>query len=252
LLGNLKKRSILIATPFFNEESGILNFSKVLNKIYQKSKFYNNFNFKFLFVDDGSSDKTFFLLNQLKNNNKNIPITIHKHKKNLGYGATLQSSIKIANEDYLIIYDSDCSYDYQLIFKLIDKIILRRFDIINVSYKLKSIKHKINFFRQFLSSGSSLVYKLFFKDITKKNITVLTCSFRIYDLNNIKKIKIDSNDFNACSEILIKALIKNYKILEIPGKLKQRKFGYSKMNIIKNTINHLKFIFKIKFSLAFN
>jgi len=69
----LKKRSILIAIPFFNEEAGILNFSKVLNKIYQKSKFYNNFNFKFLFVDDGSSDKTFFLLNihKLKNIKQN-------------------------------------------------------------------------------------------------------------------------------------------------------------------------------------
>ena len=248
MLERLDKKSILISTPFFNEEDGIFYFESILKKIHLHSKKYKNFSFRFLFIDDGSEDNTYLLLKRLKKNRKNISIEILKHKKNLGYGATLKSSISNCKEDFLITYDSDCAYDYKLIFKLIDKIIVKNCDIVNVSYKLINTSFDISFFRQFLSSLSSFLYILLFREISKNLITVLTCSFRIYNFNKIKNIKIISNDFNACSELLIRSLIKKLSILEIPGRIKKRKFGQSKMKIIKNSINHLKFIWKMKFT----
>jgi glycosyltransferase involved in cell wall biosynthesis len=245
-LGNLKKKSILIATPFFNEEPGIPNFKFTLEKIILHTKRYNDYEFEYLFIDDGSTDSTFNLLNEIKNIYSKTKVKIHKHKINRGYGACLKTSIKLCNSDYLITYDSDCTYDYKLIFKLIDKININKDDIVNVSYKLAKMTNKITLFRSLLSNGSSLLYKILFKQIRLQNISVLTCSFRIYNYSKIKKIKIFSNDFNSCSEILIRALILGLNISEIPGKINPRKYGFSKMNIYKNILNHLKFIYKIK------
>ena len=77
-------------------------------------------------------------------------------------------------------------------------------------------------------------------------MTVLTCSYRIYNLEKIKDIKLKSDDFNCCAELLIKSMLKNLNITEIAGENIGRRFGYSKMKIMKNILNTLKTIFLIK------
>ena len=47
---------------------------------------------------------------------------------------------------------------------------------------------------------------------------------------------------------MIRAIQKNFRIKEIPGINLGRKFGKSKMNIIKNIFNSLKIIILIKFN----
>ena len=147
---------------------------------------------------------------------------------------------------YLITYDSDCTYDYKIIEKLLDKARNEKHDIINVSYKLAEKDMEVSYLRKILSFGSSFMYKNLFSTIKNYNITVLTCSFRIYDLKKISEIKLISDDFNCCAELLIKSMLKNLKITEIAGENIGRKFGYSKMKIMKNIYNTLKTIFLIK------
>ena len=141
--------TITIATPFYNEEDGLNNFFKVLSKI--DNFLINKIKVKFLFIDDGSTDNTGKILNDFKENNKNLNIKIYTHEKNYGYGRTLKNSIKICDTELLIIYDSDCSYDYKIIFSLIDEINSRNCDIVNVSYKLAAQNSDLNFLRNLLS-----------------------------------------------------------------------------------------------------
>ena len=77
----------------------------------------------------------------------------------MGYGKTLQNSIIIANTDYLITYDSDCTYDYNLIFYLLENIEKYNHDIINVStnYHPKRLKF---LFLKVSSWSSSFIYKI--------------------------------------------------------------------------------------------
>ena len=70
---------------------------------------------KYLFIDDGSIDKTKEKLIEFKNANQNLDIKIFFHETNKGYGKTLQNSIILSETDYLITYDSDCTYDYKLL-----------------------------------------------------------------------------------------------------------------------------------------
>lgn len=237
-------RSITIATPFFNEEEGLDNFFSTLKKINELLK--NTIEVKYLFIDDGSIDKTKEKLIEFKNANQNLDIKIFFHETNKGYGKTLQNSIILSETDYLITYDSDCTYDYRIIEKLIKMIQADKIDIINVSYKLSQKKMDVSYFRKILSWGSSIVYKSIFPEIKKYNVSVLTCSFRIYDLKKIKDIKLKSDDFNCCAELLIKSMKERLIIAEIAGENIGRKFGESKMKIIRNIFNTLKTIILIK------
>lgn len=244
IVGGSKLNTLTIATPFYNEEEGLDNYFKTFKKIYILIN--KKIKVRFLLIDDGSSDSTQKKLYDFKKNNLQYDIKIFCHKKNFGYGRTLKNSIKLCNTDYLITYDSDCTYDYKIINTLIDQILVQKKDIINVSYKLAQKDIKANILRKILSWGSSFIYKFFFSEIKNYDIGVLTCSFRIYETNKIKNITLNSEDFNCCAELIIKAMIKKLDIFEIPGENIGRKFGYSKMKIIKNIFNTLKTIFLIK------
>lgn len=236
--------TVTIATPFYNEEESLNNFFKTLEKIYILIN--KKIKVRFLFIDDGSKDRTLKKLYDFKKKNSKYNIKIYSHIKNFGYGRTLKNSIKLSNTKYLITYDSDCTYDYKIIDNLICKINEDKYDIINVSYKLAEKNIKTNIFRKILSWGSSFIYRFFFLEVKSYNVKVFTCSFRIYKLGKIKNIKLNSDDFNCCAELLIKAMINKLNIVEIPGENIGRKFGYSKMKIFKNIFNTLKTIFLIK------
>ncbi len=245
IAGELNKlKSVTIATPFFNEEPGLENFFHILKKI--NFLLNGKIEVKYLFIDDGSVDGTKSKLIKFKDQNPNYNIEVHSHERNMGYGKTLKNSIFLSNSNYLITYDSDCTYDYNIIDSLIKNIEIHNYDIINVSYKLSEKKMEVSHFRKLLSWGSSLIYRIIFPEIRKYNISVMTCSFRIYNLSKIKEIDLKSNDFNCCAELLIKSMRKNLKISEVAGENLGRKFGYSKMKIVKNIFNTLKTIILIK------
>lgn len=239
--------SLTIATPFYNEEESIENFFNTLKKIHLLIS--KKVDLNFLFIDDGSNDLTKKKLLEFKENNPNYNIEIFFHDKNYGYGRTLKNSIRLSKTKYMITYDADCTYEYKIINLLIDKIKESKADIINVSYKLAENNIKLSLLRKTLSWGSSFLYRIFFPETKNYNVNVYTCSFRIYELEKIKKIQLKSEDFNCCAELLIRAILNNYKIFEVPGQNLGRKYGYSKMKIIKNIYNSIKTLFIVRFGL---
>ena len=104
----------------------------------------------------------------------------------------------------------------------------------------------MSFLRRMLSWGGSLIYKFIFPVVKNYNIEVFTCSYRIYEIEKIKEIEINSEDFNSTAELMLKSMKQKLKIIEIPGENVGRKYGNSKMKIIKNIYNTLKTIYLIK------
>tara|TARA_B100001540_G_scaffold306932_1_gene319615 strand:+ start:631 stop:1377 length:747 start_codon:yes stop_codon:yes gene_type:complete len=247
IVGIFNLNTLTIATPFYNEEQGLENYFETLKKIYQE--FNKDIKISFLFIDDGSTDSTKKKLLEFKEKNLHYEIETFFHDKNYGYGRTLKNSIQLCKTTYLITYDSDCTYDYKIIGQLINNINNQKNDIVNVSYKLSKNQTNINFLRSILSWGGSFVYKFFFSETRSYKITVFTCSFRIYKVQKIKNIKLVSEDFNSCAELMLKAMINKLQIYEIPGENIGRKFGYSKMKILKNIYNTLKTLFIIKYKI---
>ena len=71
-----------------------------------------------LIVDDGSTDKSNFLIKNLANKFSNISLI--KHEKNLGKGAAIKAALKKVKNEIVIIQDSDLEYNPSEYKKLIN------------------------------------------------------------------------------------------------------------------------------------
>ena len=96
-----KKFQILL--PVHNEG---LSIKKTLMDIYEALK--NEIDFEFIITEDGSTDDTKEILNNLKNE---LPMTLISENKRKYYSLAVLDGIKKATSDYLLIMDSDGQCD---------------------------------------------------------------------------------------------------------------------------------------------
>ena len=107
-------KNITIIIPVYNEELSI-------NSLYSelKSVADNHFNeYEVIFIDDGSNDSSFKIINQICSSDPNI-IAI-KLNRNYGKSDALNEGFKIAKYDYIITLDADLQDDPNEIIKLVD------------------------------------------------------------------------------------------------------------------------------------
>src|SRR3989344_5206757 len=101
----MKPRKMSIIIPSYNEEKNILPLHKeikeVLSKLVASSELSG---FEVIFVNDGSTDKTQEILEQLKKSEKE-KIKIVKFRKNFGQTAALNAGFELASGDLIVTMD---------------------------------------------------------------------------------------------------------------------------------------------------
>ena len=95
----MKKISIIV--PCFNEEESIPYFYKEINKVSKKMKY----NFEFIFVNDGSSDKTINVIKKINKKDKRIKYI--SFSRNFGKEAAIYAGLNLSSGDYVTIMDAD-------------------------------------------------------------------------------------------------------------------------------------------------
>lgn len=91
--------------PIYNESGNIpLLFETITEVIKPLQK---NYEFEFIFVNDGSRDESLQILQSLSKKNKKINITIVDFARNFGHQIAVTAGIDYASGDALIIMDSD-------------------------------------------------------------------------------------------------------------------------------------------------
>ena len=102
-------KSLSIIFPFFNEELRLKSsFIHIKNFLKKKKKFKT----EIIFVDDGSKDNSYNLIEKYikeAKKNRKINIKIIKSKNNLGKGHALKIGVKKAKYDWILTTDIDMS-----------------------------------------------------------------------------------------------------------------------------------------------
>lgn len=105
---------ISIVVPVYNEEESLKIFYKELIASLQKIKE----EVEILFVDDGSTDASLAILQELKKNNKNI--RLYSFRKNAGKSEVLSFAFQKAQGEYVVTLDADLQDKPDQIQKLLD------------------------------------------------------------------------------------------------------------------------------------
>ncbi len=110
-------KSIDIIVPCFNEQEGLSLFYTETTKIISQLTHYT---FRFLFINDGSSDDTLLLLKGLAESYSNVNYI--SFSRNFGKEAGMYAGLSNSIADYVIIMDADLQHPPVLIPKMIESI----------------------------------------------------------------------------------------------------------------------------------
>ena len=212
---------LVIIVPTLNEESNIEN---LIKKIFNESKFFN-----ILFIDDGSKDKTQFLIKKYKKQFKNINYIFRKNKS--GIGSAHKHALKYCFKKkykYIVTMDADGTHNPNMIPKMMDIMKRKNAHVVNTSrFVLKNSLSDWPLTRKIMTYTRHYLLKLFLGlEFDASG------AFRLYDTKKVKlsNILLAKNDRYAFFwESLNILKIKNNTILEIPIHLPFRINGSSKM-----------------------
>jgi len=194
-------KGISVILPAYNEEKNINQMVKgclaYLNKLKD--------DYEVVIVNDGSQDKTREISQKIAKRNPKVRLV--SHAQNKGYGQSLKDGFKTAKYDYVFFTDSDRQFKLDALDIMFPIAKTQVVDLV-IGYRLK---RKDPFLRKFLSWGYNTLANFLF-DLSVKDID---CAFKLFRKDIFKKIKIESSSFFFNTEILAKARLFNFNIIEV-------------------------------------
>lgn len=220
----MKRMKVLLIIPAYNEEECILKTVKKIDN-YNKN---NNTNYKYIVINDGSTDNTEKILT--KNNINHIKLI-----NNLGIGGAVQTGYKYAYDndyDIAVQFDGDGQHDISYIEKILKPIINEEANLVIGSRFVE--KDDDNFKSTFARRIGIKIISFFIKVFTGKKIYDPTSGFRAADKNIIKLF---ANNYpteypEPVSEVFV--LKKKYLITEVLVKMHERQGGKSSIHAWKS------------------
>jgi dolichol-phosphate mannosyltransferase len=231
--GERDGRVISVIIPVLNEEAGIDTLRAKLEGL--RNVFGPRVELEFVFVDDGSTDRTGEILRSTFASSCRCQILAHD--RNRGVGAAFRTGFAKAAGSIVCSIDADCSYDPEGLKKLVDLLDATDADIAVASpYHPKGKVEAVPPWRLFVSRVCSIGYRL----ISPVALYTYTSIFRAYRREVVKTVPFSSDGFVSAAEILIRASEMGFRIVELPMTLRGRKSGASKMKIARTIRTHLR------------
>lgn len=190
--------SISVFFPCYNEQENVGRTVEKALDVLEKL----NADFEVIIVDDGSSDNTGQIADEIAGGHGRVKV-VH-HGRNLGYGAALQSGFKAAAKELVFYTDGDGQFDINEMPPLLS--LMDQYDIVSC-YRLNRrdpIIRKINGW-----CWTRLVCLLF-----GMKIRDIDCAFKLYKREIFDRIELSSSGALIDAEILARALRKGYRITQ--------------------------------------
>jgi len=217
-------KKLIIVSPCYNEEATLLNSGRILKSIIEeliRERLISEES-NLLIIDDGSTDKSWQLIEKLYSEDSRRYKAI-KLSKNKGHQTALYAGMIEAygnGADYVVTIDIDLQDNISLIKTMVEK----ANNGFNIIYTIKS-----NNIDSFLKRKTSTIFYKLLNYIGVDNIPN-HADFRLVDKKILEQLSI-TREKNLYLRGLIKEFGFNYTTVE--NVLKERKYGYSKYTIEK-------------------
>ena len=207
---------VSIVIPAHNEEENIIVIVERIEKVFEKL----NYNFEIVVVDDGGTDKTLNVIEDLAKVKQNFFYI--EFSRNFGHQPALKAGLDYAKGDCVISLDADLQHPPELFIKMLAKweegfevVYTRRLEDKNQSFKKRK--------------SSAYFYKLL-NALSDVEIESGTADFRLLDRIAVNAFR-DFTEYEPFIRGLVKLLgFKQYAIDYIPD---ERFSGASKYNLSK-------------------
>jgi len=200
----MKIKSLSVFFPTYNEEGNIKSTVTKAKAVLQK---YVE-NWEILIVNDGSTDRTKEISEELSMEDERIKV--FNHEVNRGYGASLKSGFYNAKYPWIVFTDSDGQFDFSEINSFFEKQQETNADLVIGYYK----KRKVSKFKIITSRMWEIAVMILFG----LHVHDIDCGFKLVSkkvIDKIPKLESERGAFIS-SEFLIKAKKSGFKIVEIP------------------------------------
>ncbi|MCM8818096.1 MAG: glycosyltransferase family 2 protein [Candidatus Omnitrophica bacterium] len=222
------KLSVII--PVYNEKDTIL---KILEKVKQV-----NVEKEIIVVDDGSTDGTVDILQQIKDEK----IKIILKEKNEGKGSAIREGLKYVTGDVIVIQDADLEYNPSDWIEMLKFMEEKNAKVVFGSRILRKNK-KASFF--FYLGGRLL--SLLANILYNAKITDEPTCYKMFKKEVIENINLKSKKFEFCPEFTAKIRKKGYKIYEVPISYNPRSIKEGKKIRFKDGIHAIWTLIKYRF-----
>ncbi len=210
-----KNESISVFFPAFNDEATIAVLVRnALDVLPQLTD-----DFEVIVVNDGSTDSTPAILDELANTLPNFKV-VH-HSANQGYGAALRTGFNTATKNLVFYTDGDGQYDVREILSL-HPLLTEKIDVVNGYKKNRADKlHRI-IIGKLYSRTARLLFNLPIRDVD--------CDFRLIRRKVIKEAGLEFSSGVICVELVRKLASGDCAFTEVSVNHYPRQHGQSQFS----------------------
>ena len=214
----MKKKLLSVIVSCYNEEAALPLFYKEINKV---SKEMNYLDFEFIFVNDGSIDKTLEIIKNL--NKKDKRVRYISFSRNFGKESAMYAGLEYSKGDYVTLMDADLQDPPSLLESMYNIIVNEEYDCVGTRRVTRKGEPPI---RSFFS-------RLFYKLINKMSKIEMVDGARDYRLMTRQMVNaiINMKEYNRYSKVLFSFV--GFKTKWIEFENQERVAGTTKWNFWK-------------------
>ena len=208
-----KRPSISVFFPCYNDAGTIATMVVLALKTLREL----SDDYEVIVVDDGSSDASREVLEELKLQYPD-KLKVVLHEKNKGYGGALQTGFKSASKEFIFYTDGDCQYDVRELSRLIP-LMDEETSIVNGFKANRNDPYYRVLIGKFYNLMMKVIFQLKIKDVD--------CDFRLIRRSVFEKVNLRHNSGIICVEMIKKFQKAGFKFKEVAVTHYFRAYGKS-------------------------
>jgi len=210
---NKNKPSLTVIFPTYNEEANVVASVEGVREALRK----RHDDFEVVVVDDGSTDRTRTLADELAAKYADVK-TIH-HDRNYKLGRTLRSGFAAATKDLVFYTDADLPIDFQDIHRGVDLLLRDGADGVT-GYRLDRGE---SWWRMIYSA----VYNRLINAVFGLGVNDVNFSYKLFTKEAMRSITLTSEGSFIDAELLARAKLANMRVVQMGVHYFSRRAGRS-------------------------